>query len=87
MNILSFKTLDIPVEQFKYCDNNILDKLYEECKAEILNKDDFLKIEPTEEYKNNKLRIAREEREKIEWEKNRDELVATVHIPNNPSQR
>jgi hypothetical protein len=87
MNILSFKTIDIPLEQFKYCDKSIIDKLYEESETETLNKDDFLKAEPTEAYKNNKLRIAREEKEKIEWEKNRDELVATVHTPSNSSER
>jgi hypothetical protein len=79
MDILSFKTIDIPLEQFKFCDKDIIDRLYEDCKPDFADTQTFLKLEPTEAYKNNKERIAREEREKIEWEKNREELVATVH--------
>lgn len=43
---------------------NILDSFYAETKSEILGFDDYLKLETTEAYKNNKQRIERTQNEK-----------------------
>lgn len=42
----------------------ILNEMYTESKAEILGYDQYLKLETTDLYKNNKQRIEREEKEK-----------------------
>ena len=50
-------------------DKSILDRL--ETEGQPVGQggyEDYLKLEPTEEYKNNKERLARIEKEKKEWE-------------------
>jgi hypothetical protein len=68
---------EIPLQNFIYCPSNILEKLYQECEIEAKPYDTeaFLALEPTEAYKNNKERIAREEREKMERERAMQEAV------------
>jgi len=43
---------------------NILDSFYAETKSDILGFEDYLKLETTEQYKNNKQRIERTQKEK-----------------------
>jgi|CryBogDrversion2_8_1035294.scaffolds.fasta_scaffold08127_3 hypothetical protein len=43
---------------------NLLDSFYSEIKSEILGFDDYLKLDTTEAYKNNKKRIERTQKEK-----------------------
>jgi len=43
---------------------NVLDSFYSEAKTEILGFDDYLKLETTDAYKNNKQRIKRVQTEK-----------------------
>jgi hypothetical protein len=43
---------------------NVLDSFYSESKQEILGFDDYLKLETTDAYKNNKQRIERTQKER-----------------------
>ena len=45
-------------------EKNLLDSFYSEIKSEILGFDDYLKLDTTEAYKNNKKRIERTQKEK-----------------------
>jgi len=54
---------------------NILDSFYSETKSEILGFGDYLKLETTEAYKNNKKRIERTQKEKeLGWKVYDDDL-------------
>ena len=44
--------------------NNVLNDFYSETKSEILGYEDYLKLDTTEQYKNNKDRLKRIEKEK-----------------------
>ena len=44
--------------------NNVLNDFYTETKTEILGYEDYLKLDTTEQYKNNKDRLKRIEKEK-----------------------
>ena len=44
--------------------NNVLNDLYTETKTEILGYEDYLKLDTTEQYKNNHNRLKRIEKEK-----------------------
>ena len=52
------------IENFIGEKKNILDSFYSETKNEILGFDDYLKLETTDAYKNNKARIERVQKEK-----------------------
>ena len=47
--------------------NNILDRMYEETKGEVLGFEQYLKLETTEGYKNNQTRIDRVKEETEKW--------------------
>lgn len=52
------------IENFIGETKNVLDSFYSETKQEILSFDDYLKLETTDAYKNNKQRIERVQKEK-----------------------
>ena len=52
------------IENFIGEKKNVLDSFYSESKQEILGFDDYLKVETTDAYKNNKQRIERVQKEK-----------------------
>jgi uncharacterized protein YvpB len=52
------------IENFIGEKKNVLDSFYSESKQEILGFDDYLKLETTDAYKNNKQRIERVQKEK-----------------------
>ena len=52
------------IENFIGEKKNVLDSFYSESKQEILGFDDYLKLETTDAYKNNKQRIQRVQKEK-----------------------
>ena len=54
---------------------NILDSFYSETKSEIFGFDDYLKLDTSEAYKNNKQRIERTQKEKeLGWKVYDDDL-------------
>jgi hypothetical protein len=52
--------VEIDISKFTYCDKDILERLYKETELSYGGLEDYLKIEPTEEYKNNPQRIERQ---------------------------
>ena len=52
------------IENFVGEKKNILDSFYAETKNEILGFDDYLKLDTSEAYKNNKQRIERTQKER-----------------------
>jgi hypothetical protein len=70
---------EIPLENFVYCGEDILQRLYKECDGVApLDTNAYLNLEPTEAYKNNRQRIERMEREQAEWRAAAEEEAARV---------
>jgi hypothetical protein len=63
------------IENFVGEKKNILDSFYAETKTEILGFEDYLKLETTDAYKNNKERIERTKKEKeLGWKVYDDDM-------------
>ena len=65
------------ITKFTSDSKDLLDRMYKETKTEVLGYKDYLKLEPTEGYKNNKERLERLKREAIQWglqQRKEDEL-------------
>jgi hypothetical protein len=51
--------VEVDMNKFTYCDKDILERLYKETELSYGGINDYLKVEPTESYKNNEKRIER----------------------------
>ena len=78
------------IERFKSDSRDLINRLYENTQGELLGYKEYLKLEPTEGYKNNKERLERIKKEAIEWgltHKKEDEYNGVEESKINISQR
>ena len=55
------------ITKFTSDSKDLIDRLYEETKGEVLGYEQYLKLETTEGYKNNKARLERTKKEAKLW--------------------